>query len=149
MDSRFGRDEDLLAELRDALEEEARVPEGVREAAYAAYAWRTVDAELAALTYDSLLAPPELAGARSHDRAVRSLTFTAGPVTVELSVEGDTLLGQLVPPKPGEVRVDLEDGPGATVDADVMGCFTLAPLPTRPFRLAVVASGVVTDWVRL
>lgn len=46
-------DEELLAELGAALRTAEEVPAGFVNAGKAAFAWRGVDAELAALTFDS------------------------------------------------------------------------------------------------
>ncbi len=46
-------DDQLLEVLRDALTTAREVPPGLVAAGKAAYSWRTIDAELAALTYDS------------------------------------------------------------------------------------------------
>ncbi|GAB3955588.1 hypothetical protein GCM10029976_098820 [Kribbella albertanoniae] len=51
-------DGQLLEALRDALVTEQEVPRAFVEAGKAAFAWRTIDAELAALTYDSAWAGP-------------------------------------------------------------------------------------------
>jgi hypothetical protein len=45
----------LLVELRGLINRLDQVPENVDEAARAAYTWRTIDAELAELTRDSLV----------------------------------------------------------------------------------------------
>ena len=47
-------DDELLAALGRALQAQEVVPDAVLEAAKGAYAWRTIDAELAALTFDSV-----------------------------------------------------------------------------------------------
>ena len=49
-------DDDLLALLRDALAEQREVPTRFVEAGKATFAWRSIDAELAALAYDSVAA---------------------------------------------------------------------------------------------
>ena len=48
-------DEELLAALRQALRARQAVSPGFVEAGKGAFAWRTIDAELAQLTYDSLV----------------------------------------------------------------------------------------------
>ena len=48
-------DDELLAELRAAIAEADLVTDRQREAARAAFTWRTVDAELAELLHDSAL----------------------------------------------------------------------------------------------
>src|SRR3954451_11891577 len=128
-------DERWLADLREALQEARQVPRSVLEAGYSAYAWRTIDAELAELTYDSSTEDPALAGARSQQAPLRALTFATGSVTLELQIEPPVLLGQVVPPQPGELLVSLGDGTSRTVPVDDLGCFTVDPIPAVPFRL--------------
>ena len=48
-------DEGLMEELARATREEREVPDRRRRAAYAAFAWRTIDEDLMSLTHDSLL----------------------------------------------------------------------------------------------
>jgi hypothetical protein len=138
-----------LTRLREALQEPAQVPPHVVEGAYAAFSWRTIDAELAELTYDS-----------SHDRAaatvrseeqaaLRALTFVSASLTVELEVDERRLMGQLVPPQQATVTVVVQGGPVATVETDQLGCFLVESAPDTVFRLRVVVEDrtVETDWV--
>src|SRR4051794_41920885 len=69
--------EDLLAELRVAGLVVDPVPERVMFAAKASLSWRTIDAELAELTYDSALDDDRLSLVRGAT-AARMLTFSAG-----------------------------------------------------------------------
>ena len=141
-------DERWLADLREALQEAAQVPRSVLEAGYSAYAWRTIDAELAELTYDSSTEDPALAGSRSQQAPLRALTFASGSVTIELQLEGPVLLGQVVPAEPGELLVTLRDGSSRTVPVDDLGCFTVDPIPQLPFRLRLGGpSPVATGWI--
>lgn len=129
----------LLAELAAVLGPDAEPPAAVLDAARESLTWRTVDVELAALVFDSLL-DEEPARSRSVARA-RSVTFESGAAAVELEVDdrpgGRRLLGQLVPPQAAEVELT---GPGFAerVGADTTGRFVL-PLPgaSVPARLLV------------
>src|ERR1700732_817424 len=91
-------DERLLAQLRHLARTADPVPDEVVFAARGSFAWRRVDADLAALTFDSLLDDAGLATVRSGD-AVRLVTFDAGDVSVELEITARgprrRLLGQL------------------------------------------------------
>jgi hypothetical protein len=142
----------LLAELVEMLERADPVPSDVVDAARASFTWRTIDAELAELTADSLLTG---AGVRGSDPA-RLLTF-AGPgleVEVEVAVTGDDrrLTGQLVPTGPAEVSVRWATGSADTV-ADDLGRFTVGGVPATTVSLAVRRPGaerpVVTSWTAL
>lgn len=144
-------DEQLLTELRAALDGFDVVPESVRAAARDAFTWRTIDAELAALSYDSFMDDKELAGVRSGGDAVRMLTFEAEQLTVEVEVEHGRLIGQLVPPQGGQVEVR-HSGGSMTVEADEVGRFVAEPVPRGPFSLRChteTATAIVTDWIVL
>src|SRR5215217_3690100 len=102
---KFHPDDDLfLEELRALAAEGDPVPERVLAAARGSFTWRTIDAELAELAYDSALDVTRLAAVRSGD-TVRLLTFETPELTIELEVTdvGDRrrLLGQLVPAAAG------------------------------------------------
>jgi hypothetical protein len=143
-------DERWLAELREALREAGQVPQHVLEAGYSAYAWRTIAVELAELTYDSRMEDPALSGARSQEAPLRALTFASSSLTIELQVEPPVLLGQLVPPQPGEIVVTLRDGTVRTEPVDALGCFAIEPIPTVPFRLELTGEqSVATSWITL
>jgi hypothetical protein len=144
----------LLAELRLAGSLDAPPPEVVA-AAKAVFVWRTLDAELAELAYDSSQDDLSLAGMRGATSARRSLTFEAAGVTVE--VEAITagsrrrLVGQLQPPQPGRVEVRHRDG-SLTVAADEAGRFSADGVPSGPVSLRCQGIGqesvsIVTDWV--
>src|SRR5436309_2911374 len=75
--------EDFLAELRLAGLVVDPVPERVTFAAKASLAWRTVDAELAELTYDSALDADRLTLVRGA-AAARLLTFSASGLTADI-----------------------------------------------------------------
>ena len=150
MSEPWADDERWLADLREALQEARQVPRSVLEAGYSAYAWRTIDAELAELTYDSSTEDPALAGSRSQQAPLRALTFASGSVTIELQLEGPVLLGQVVPAQTGELLVTLRDGSSRTVPVDDLGCFTVDPIPQLPFRLRLGGqSPVATGWITL
>lgn len=144
----------LLAALRAVAGTVDPVPPGVVEAAKASITWRSIDAELAELAYDSLLDDALLVGTRS-EVAPRSLTFEAADVVVEVEVvdTGDRrrLLGQLVPPRPAEVQVR-HSGGLIRVDADEVGRFSAAGVAAGPVSLRCRVPGrdgppVETPWV--
>ena len=127
------------------------VPPAVLSAARAAFEWRTVDAELAELTYDSWVDDRELVGVRSSGGR-RQLTFEAPGLTVEVEVADGAapgLVGQLVPAHGG--TVELRHGGGVlTLAVDDLGRFAVSHLPAGPLSLrctADAASPVETEWV--
>ena len=144
-------DDDLLAQLRDMASLQDRVPDAVVAAARSAFAWRTMDAELAQLVDESHTDDERLAGVRSGDVATL-LSFDAPGLAVEVEVLVEAgrrrLLGQLVPPQPGLVQVRHRRG-RVEVSADEVGRFTADDLPPGPVSLRCQAAGgrwVETDW---
>lgn len=130
------------------------VPSEVVAAAKASYTWRTVDAELAVLSYDSFLDAEILAGVRGS-RGARQLTFSSPALTIEVEVEPGTtpaLSGQIVSPEPAVMEVRTEQGT-RMVEVDELGRFEVTELPAglvsfrcSPRRVGLPA--VATDWVR-
>jgi hypothetical protein len=146
-----GPDERLLEELRELLGRDATPPSSVVEAAKESYTWRTVDAELAELTHDSLVDQPAVRTRGAPDR--RALTFEARDlvIEVEVSVSGRErrLLGQLVPAQPARIEVR-QAGATRRVEADAAGRFMVSGLESRPVSLRCRLAGqdpVTTEWV--
>jgi hypothetical protein len=149
-----GADVRLLAALREVAGSADPVPPAVVQAAKESLTWRSIDAELAELAYDSLLDDALLVGTRA-DTAPRSLTFEAADVVVEIEVV-DTgaqrrLLGQLVPPRPADIQVR-HSGGMIRVPADEVGRFSAAGVAAGPVSLRCRVSGhedapVETPWV--
>ena len=144
-------DEVLIGALRHALRVDPTVPRDVREIGYAAYAWRDIDADLAALTYDSTMEDPMLSGARSQQQApLRAMTFASASMTIEIEVGPLVLLGQTVPAHAGSVQVVPREGESRSVQVDAVGCFTVSPIPSVPFRLQLTGEPTVTTaWITL
>jgi len=144
-------DEKLLGAIKVAIEQVEDVPASFIETGKASFAWHDIDAELAALTYDSagdLLAG---AGTRADPATLRNLTFDASQLTIELEVIADVLHGQLVPPQAGEVEVRCSDGTSSTAPVNDVGYFTTSA-PAGTFRLHCrTATDVVvqTEWITL
>jgi hypothetical protein len=78
-------DDTLLARLREIADEADPMPEIVAEGAFAAFALRDLDSELAELIMDSEADEPALAMRGAGDD-VRLLTFESEAVTVEIQV---------------------------------------------------------------
>ena len=147
-----GRDEELLAELREAISARRAVPPEFVEAAKSAFMWRNIDAELAQLTYDSMRSSELVAATRSEAASIRALTFTSARLTIELEVTEDSVLGQIVPAQLAMVEVQVQDGPRSMISTDEIGCFSVSPVPSGPFRLrcqAAASADIVTGWIAL
>jgi hypothetical protein len=140
-------DEGLMEELARAMAQVTEVPDHRREAARAAFSWRTIDEELLALTHDSLeLADAAVRGALD----VRTLGFESDGLSLELEVDGDRVFGQVLDAQVAEVVVEsVEDG-SQTVAVDPSGVFSVL-VPTGPVRISVVVDDVArrTPWIVL
>jgi hypothetical protein len=147
--------EEELRELAGRLEP---VPDRLVQAAIDAYAWRTLDADLAELVFDSLAERAEAAPVRGGEQE-RLLSFRAGSLTIEVEVtaigSARRLLGQLVPPQRADVEIRHQDDV-LTIATDELGRFIAESLPAGPVSLRCappagvagqIRSPVVTDWV--
>jgi hypothetical protein len=145
-------DDQLLATLGEALRA-GDVPGAVVRAGKLAYAAHGIDAQFAALTYDSAVDDGQaLAATRAEPARARSLTFGSTTLTIELEVTEDAVLGQLLPPQPGTVQVEVDGGGDETVDVDEAGGFVVSPIPQSPFRLrfrTAAGGSVITGWIPL
>lgn len=141
-------DRELLAELRRLAGAVDPVPTEAVAAARSAIAWRTMDAELALLTADTVA--EGLVGVRATHTPVL-LAFESDALTVEIEVlevgVRRRLLGQLAPAGPGHVEVH-HRGAVMTVDVDEAGRFTVDDIAPGPvsLRCSVGESVVETDW---
>jgi hypothetical protein len=140
-------DEALMQELARAMAQEAAVPDHRREAARAAFTWRTIDEELLALTHDSLeLADAAVRGALD----VRTLGFESDGLSLEVEVDGDRVVGQVLDADVDEVVVESIDDGSQSTPVDSSGIFSVV-VPTGPVRFGVRIDGVLrrTPWVVL
>ena len=145
-------DQRLFADLSDAIRAAAPGSLGsLAEFGRGAYAWRTIDEDLlvASLSFDSSLEPAQ--EQRSSPAEARVLAFTAGPLSVELEVTSDRIAGQIIPPGPGEIRVEMAGAVTMQIEADDAGFFQLSAAVRGPVRLRcdTAAARLVTDWVPL
>jgi len=144
-------DDELFAELGRAHRPREPVTRAILNAAVAAHSWRNLDAELAALTYDSLFDEDLLAPARST-QDTRILTFQSGGIEIEIEIGDAVVRGQLLPPQPGQVVLLTAEGHEHPATANQVGFFTVPVAARTPFRLwcttADADSPVVTEWTR-
>jgi len=150
--------EALLATLRAALDDTDAVPPEVVAAAKGAFTWRTIDAELAELAFDSLLSG-ELTGTRGVI-GVRTLSFEYGSLAVEIEVEEDgptrRLTGQIGPRPADSIEVHHVDAAEPLIaHPDHLGRFSVAGLRGGRVRLLMrfsPANGpsmLLTEWVTI
>ncbi len=139
----------LEEELRFAAELFDPVPSHLLQAAVEAYTFRTMDAELAELAFDSLTEPVTVRGGDSP----RLLTFGTPTLTVDLEITftgtAGRVVGQLIPPQPAEIET--HGSRPVTVSADSLGRFTCDDVPTGPFSLRCRLTGtlLVTEWITI
>jgi hypothetical protein len=158
------RDEELLAELRGLFAEIDPPNPVLLDQARLAFGWRTIDADLAELAYDSLADREVLAAVRDGSagfgpRLLGFGTELAGDedglaVEVEVSIERGrpTLVGQLMPPTPATISVQRFGASPDTVPvvpADDLGRFRVDPVPPGPVRLRIETGDrtIETSWV--
>lgn len=147
------RDLALLDELRAIAGRADPVPPAAILAARSAIAWRTMDAELAELTYDSVL-DDSLAAVRTSE-TTRLVTFEAGDAQIEVQVatlaEKRRLVGQVVPPRGGSLEVNARDTVRLETTVDELGRFAIEAVPAGPIRLLFRpddgGADVRTDWL--
>jgi len=148
-------DLDFEQELRRAAELLDPLPEGMRRHAVEAFSLRSLDAELAALTFDSLLdAPvPLVRGVQPP----RLLTFRSSALTIDVELvdtgRGRRLIGQLDPASPAEIELHAPDRT-RTARADDLGRFTMDDIGTAgPVSIRCRVDGaslpVVTEWMSI
>jgi len=152
-------DESFLRELRGIADQVDPVPPRLKEAAKASLIWRTVDAELAGLTFDSFADETASTLVRGG-QGVRLLSFEASGesgLVIAIQVLADRgrrrLVGQLDPPQPAQIEVRQPRG-ASSVATDQRGRFA-ADVSAGPVSLRCSTGGtvpgatVVTDWVSI
>jgi hypothetical protein len=145
-------DEEVLAALQQALHAQRAVPPEFIEAGKSAFAWHNIDAELAQLTYDSALDSGRELSLRAEAASIRALTFTSAHVTIELEVTQDSLLGQIIPAQPATIKIQPREGAETALTTDEIGCFSIQPIPSGPFRMHCHTAADVdalTGWITL
>lgn len=148
-DDTSDRDDELLALLGQALAAGDPPPAHVLDGAKAAYTWRTIDAELAELVFDSAR---ELTGVRSED-VKRQVTFEAPGIEIEVMVVDEVtrrLVGQLIPPQESKIEL-VSDNDVSSMVTDHLGRFAFDDVALGPVRLVVKGDDdrplVQTEWV--
>lgn len=153
MPTDWNDDDQLLADLGEAIRAGGDLPDRFLDLGRAAFAWRDVDGDLAALTFDSAAAPAHaLTGVRAGQAALRSMTFVGRELTVELEIHPDAVVGQVAPPAAGDIELRLRDGQTLAVTVDEVGWFTIRPRPAGLFSLRLRTPGgteVLTEWTAL
>jgi len=144
-------DRDLMARLAEAFGAEQPLPLEVAEAAKAVYTWRTIDAELAELVFDS--ATDALSGVRTASTD-RQMTFESPALRIEVmvsTIDTRSLIGQLDPA--GARKVELRQGDRVEeTTPDELGRFMFTDVAVGPISLrCTMPDGAVvqTRWTVL
>ncbi len=139
-----------LQALGEALQAADGPPPDLVRQAKLSFTWRTIDAELAALSFDSAVSG-DLVGVRGGD-GPRTLTFETPTVVLDLEITAAGsafgLTGSLMPTDV-TLASQRPEGDEAPVPVDDLGRFTLAGQAAGPLRFVIHTSGgtrVVTDW---
>jgi hypothetical protein len=152
-------EQSLLRELRSIADQVDPVPSRLKDAARGSLTWRSLDAELAELTFDSFADEAARTVVRGGGGA-RLLSFQApGEPGLEIAVEvlaergRRRLVGQLDPAQPAHVEVR-QPGGARAVETDERGRFALeASAGPASLRCRTGGTGasttIVTDWVSI
>jgi hypothetical protein len=142
-------DDELMAALAEAVAEADAVSDRRREAARAAFTWRSVDSELMELLHDSALEAG--AAVRGAGDPGRLLSFGRGSLTVELEVGAGALTGQVLPAQAATVVLQRTGAEDRAVAADGAGFFRIDEVGSGPVRLVVTTdeATLTTAWVTL
>lgn len=133
-------DDQLLAELWNSLDLADPPPDRLATVAKAALIWRTIDADLAEIAFDSA---HDLVGVR--DTAVqRQVTFETADLEIEIMMTDEVarrVVGQLVPATEATVVLmagDEDEPERTTTVSDHLGRFGFDDVPTGPVGFAVL-----------
>lgn len=140
----------VLRALAAALDAQEPVPEDARAVAVSAFDLGRLDAELAALVFDSLSDEPAVALRHEATRAARSLGFLAGGVRLDIELLDDEalLLGQIEPAVGAAVELETAIGREST-RTDDLGRFRFEDV-RGSLRIRLTTDEgivVVTPWV--
>lgn len=140
-------DEVLMERLKVALAG-AQVSQEHRRAAQGAYAWRTIDEELLALSYDSLVAAESLVRAAT-DVATRVLSFEGHGLVLEVELAGGQVTGQVLPGQRCRITVQTPTAEPTVLSVDDSGFFEVTDVADGPvrFRVELDDQTLTTPWL--
>jgi hypothetical protein len=140
-------DDKLLALIRDAdTSDDTAIDDRFRQAAKAAYTWRTVDQDLERLT---MYSDAVLEDAVRTPRRSRVAEFRGRNLRLELEIGEEVVIGQIYPTQAGLVTFMTAKGLSVEARTDEVGCFMVERPANGPFRVRCDTpdSVVVTDWM--
>ncbi len=147
-------DDELEQELKSAEELLDPIPPRLLVDATDLFGWRTIDAELAELVFDS--ADTHAAALARGSGHPRLLTFRASDLSIELELTGRRperrIAGRLVPARSAEVEIR-QGALQRTVTTDEFGRFSITSPGSGPVSIRCQPAGstaswqVVTQWI--
>ncbi|WP_310529065.1 hypothetical protein [Nocardioides sp.] len=134
----------VVDDLALALRAKDDVDPRHREAAQAAFAWRTIDEELMELTYDSLETASAVRSAGLDEP--RTVSFSSSIGSLELEIDGERVMGHVLPG--GTVTVVMTNVVGQRLESpsDEDGVFELVGSLPGPVRFTIEGTGT-TQWL--
>jgi hypothetical protein len=152
-DNRDYTEAQLIELLRQGLETTDPVPADVTDFAMAALTWRTIDAELAAIAFDSA-SEDTPAGVRGPG-GERMLSYETETLSLDIEYRSATrrLIGQVAPPQTATVELHHSKGTSSTVTDD-LGRFTFEDVEPGPVSIVCTSHGsdpdvIKTEWTVL
>jgi hypothetical protein len=145
------QEDEIMSRLRRGLDQSDPVPTDVTEFAKEALSWRTIDAELAQLSYDST---DETTSTTVRSTAsARIVGFETGEWMIDLEHDAATaeLRGQIQPARRVEVELHVI-GAVLVTEADELGRFSFEGVEAGPVALVIRIDGdeaVKTEWIVL
>jgi hypothetical protein len=143
----------LLELLRRGLEATDPVPGDVNGFAKAALTWRTIDAELAEIAFDS--ADEETPAGVRGPGAERMLSFETATLSIDIEYRRSTrrVIGQVAPPQPATVELH-HSGGMLTAVADDLGRFSFDDVEPGPVSIVCTSHSddpdvIKTEWTVL
>jgi hypothetical protein len=145
------QEDEIMSRLRRGLDQSDPVPTDVTEFAKEALSWRTIDAELAQLSYDST--DEATSNTVRSTASARIVGFETGEWMIDLEHDAATreLRGQIQ--RAGRLEVELHVvGAVLVTGTDELGRFSFDGVEAGPVALVIrVESGetVKTEWIVL
>lgn len=138
----------FMEQLRVAMAG-AQVPEERRRAARGAFAWRTIDEELLALSHDSLVGADVAVRSAVDEATARILSFEGGGLQLEVELAGGQLTGQVLPAQACRITIQTPNASPTVTDVDDSGFFEVSDVPDGPLRLRLEVGDQVltTSWL--
>ena len=143
----------LIELLQQGLVATDPVPADVTEFAMAALTWRTIDAELAEIAFDS--ASEETPAGVRGPASERMLSYETSKLSIDVEYRTATrrLIGQIAPPQPATVQLHHAKGTSTTV-ADDLGRFAFDDVEPGPVSIVCTSMGedpdvTKTEWTVL